>query len=71
MKRTILLITLAALFIISLVAVGFVWAQAGDVSSQYSTPSPRAYLPVVAKVGLPTPTRPVIPNPTSTPGPGP
>ena len=87
MKRTILLIILAILFIAALMAVGLVWAQAGDiviwpvpttpvydtvpVGSQYGTPSPRAYLPVVAGAGLPTPTRPAIPRPTSTPGPGP
>ena len=82
MKRTILLITLAALFIIALVAVGLVWAQDGDaviwpipttptydtvpVGSQYGTPSPRAYLPVVARDFI-SPT----PAPTSTPGAGP
>ena len=65
MKRTILLITLAALFVISLVAVGLVWAQVNDELP------PRAYLPIVAGEILPTPTRPVIPQPTSTPGPGP
>ena len=82
MKRTILLITLAALFVIALVAVGLVWAQVGDaviwpipttpeydtapVGSQYSTPSPHAYLPIVARDFI-NPT----PRPTSTPGAGP
>ena len=74
MKRTILLITL--------IAVGFVWAQADTVvvwpipttpaydtipvSSQYGTPPPRIYLPVVT-CGIIDPT----PVPTSTPGAGP
>ena len=80
MKRTILLITLAVLF--ALVVVGFVWAQDGDaviwpipttpaydtvpVDSQYSTTSPLAYLPIVARDFI-SPT----PAPTSTPGAGP
>ena len=78
MKRTILLITLAALFIIALVAVGLVWAQSGDVviwpipttpaydtvpvDSRYNGIEPRVWLPVTV-MDVAKPT----PMPTSTP----
>ena len=78
MNRTILLITLATLFIIGCIAVGLVWAQVDDVviwpipttptydtvpvDSRFDMLSPRAYLPVMA-MDVIKPT----PGPTSTP----
>ena len=63
MKRKILLITLAALFVITLITVGLVWAQADELP-------PCAYLPmVIMDVDKPTPQSTSTPTTFPTPTP--